>query len=212
LIRFESVAFRHSDDRPLLYANLDLSISAGECVAVTGPSGCGKSTLVKLLQGFYLPTSGRIVFEGIDTRHLTANELRAAFGVVPQEIVLFSGTVLDNLKLANPHATFEQLVRACRMAEIHTTIERLPQGYQTEIGERGAGLSGGQKQRIAIARALLKLPRVLIFDEATSNLDAETIEAFTRTIAALRGKVTILLVTHAPNRALVFDQVIRLGA
>jgi ATP-binding cassette, subfamily B, bacterial HlyB/CyaB len=125
---------------------------------------------------------------------------------------LFSGTVLDNLMLANPHASFEQVVRACRMAQIHATIERLPQGYQTEIGERGAGLSGGQKQRIAIARALLKHPRVLIFDEATSNLDAETQEAFARTIAALRGKVTILLVTHAPNPALIFDQVIRLGA
>jgi subfamily B ATP-binding cassette protein HlyB/CyaB len=140
LIQFESVTFRYSDDRPLLYANLDLSVCAGECVAVAGASGCGKSTLVKLLQGFYLPTTGRILFESVDTRHLTANELRAAFGVVPQEIVLFSGTVLDNLMLANPHASFEQVVRACRMAQIHATIERLPQGYQTEIGERGSGV------------------------------------------------------------------------
>lgn len=212
MIRFESVAFRHADDRPFLYEALDLSIRFGECVAVTGPSGCGKSTLVKLLQGFHLPTRGRILFDGVDTRHLTANELRAGFGVVPQETTLFSGTVLDNLLLANPHAGFEQVVRACRMAEIHSVIEQLPRGYQTEIGERGAGLSGGQKQRIAIARALLKEPQVLIFDEATSNLDAGTAQAFARAVAALRWSVTVLFVTHAPIEGLSFDRVIRLGA
>ncbi|HTT09458.1 MAG TPA: peptidase domain-containing ABC transporter [Burkholderiaceae bacterium] len=212
VIRFEAVAFRHGEDRPFLYEGLDLSISFGECVAITGPSGCGKSTLVKLLQGFHLPTRGRILFEGVDTRHLTANELRAGFGVVPQETTLFSGTVLDNLLLAEPHAGFEQVVRACRMAEVHTVIEQLPRGYQTEIGERGAGLSGGQKQRIAIARALLKRPRVLVFDEATSNLDRATAQAFARTVGALRGRVTVLFVTHAPTDGLVFDRVIRLGA
>jgi subfamily B ATP-binding cassette protein HlyB/CyaB len=211
LIQFESVAFRHAEDRPFLYEQLDFSICAGECVALTGPSGCGKSTLVKLLQGFYLPTHGRILFDAIDTRHLSANELRAGFGVVPQETVLFSGTVLNNLLLANPHASFDQVLRVCRMAEIHATIEQLPHGYQTEIGERGAGLSGGQKQRIAIARALLKQPRVLVFDEATTSLDAETTAAFVRTVTALRGNVTILFVTHAPIAMLTFDRVIRLG-
>jgi subfamily B ATP-binding cassette protein HlyB/CyaB len=211
LIEVRHLAFRHADDRPFLYEDLNLSIRAGECIALMGPSGCGKSTLARLLQGFYQPTRGSILVEGVDARYLAANELRAIFGVVPQETVLFSGTLLDNLLLANPQASFEDVVAACRMAEIHEVIERLPQGYQTEIGERGAGLSGGQRQRIAIARALLKQPKVLIFDEATSNLDQATAENFARTIDALRGRVAILFITHAPIGTLKFDRVIRLG-
>lgn len=211
LIDIQGLAFRYGDDRPFLYEDLDLHIRDGECVALMGPSGCGKSTLAKLLQGFYLPTRGRIVIDGIDSRNLAANELRTWFGVVPQDTVLFSGTVLDNLRLADPHASFEDVVHACRMAEIHDVVEQLPKGYETEIGERGAGLSGGQKQRIAIARALLKKPRVLIFDEATSNLDQQTAEAFARTIESLRGAVTILFITHARVGALKFDRVVHLG-
>jgi subfamily B ATP-binding cassette protein HlyB/CyaB len=212
LIEIRHLAFRHAEDRPFLYEDLNLSIRAGECIAIMGPSGCGKSTLARLLQGFYQPTRGAILIEGIDARHLAANELRATFGVVPQETVLFSGTVLENLLLANPQASFEEVVAACRAAEIHPVIEQLPQGYQTEIGERGAGLSGGQRQRIAIARALLKNPKVLIFDEATANLDAETAASFARTIDALRGRVAILFITHAPIGTLKFDRVICLGA
>ena len=212
VIDIQSLAFRYGDDRPFLYEGLHLQVREGECVALMGPSGSGKSTLARLLQGFYQPTRGRILIEGVDARHLTANELRARFGIVPQETVLFSGTILDNLLLANPLASFDDAVTACRMAEIHEVIEQLPKGYQTEIGERGAGLSGGQRQRIAIARALLKQPRVLIFDEATSNLDAQTAEAFGRTIESLRGKVTILFITHARVGALKFDRAITLGA
>jgi ATP-binding cassette, subfamily B, bacterial HlyB/CyaB len=143
LVRFEDVAFCYADDRPYLYQRLDLSIASGECVALVGPSGCGKSTFARLLQGFHIPTDGRILIDGIDTRHLSANELRATFGVVPQETVLFSGSVLENLLLANPHAEMGEVVCACQRAEIHSTIEALPDGYQTELGERGAGLSGG---------------------------------------------------------------------
>ena len=154
-----------------------------------GPSGSGKSTLAKLLQGFYAASDDAILLDGHDINYLPANELRRYFGVVPQETQLFSGTIYGNLVDANPLAAFEQVVEACKVAEIHATIERLPQGYQTEIGEHGAGLSGGQKQRIAIARALLKRPKLLIFDEATSSLDAETAEHFAQTINQLRGKV-----------------------
>jgi subfamily B ATP-binding cassette protein HlyB/CyaB len=211
LIEVRYLAFRHAEDRPFLYEDLNLTIRAGECIALMGPSGCGKSTLARLLQGFYQPTRGAILVEGVDARYLSANELRATFGVVPQETVLFSGSILDNLLLANPHATFEDVVTACRMAEIHEVIEQLPQGYQTEIGERGAGLSGGQRQRIAIARALLKQPKVLIFDEATSNLDAATAESFASTIDSLRGQVAILFITHAPIGTLKLDRVVRLG-
>jgi subfamily B ATP-binding cassette protein HlyB/CyaB len=130
---------------------------------------------------------------------------------VPQETVLFSGTLLQNLKLASPFATFEQVVAACKMAEIHTTIESLPQGYETVVGERGVGLSGGQRQRLAIARALLKGPKILIFDESTSSLDAATAEQLSRTISALRGRVTILFIAHAIPKSLHVDRVVRLG-
>jgi ATP-binding cassette, subfamily B, bacterial HlyB/CyaB len=210
-IEIDGVSFRYADDRPFLFENLSLHIAPGKTVAIMGASGSGKSTLAKLLQGFYWPTVGRIKIDGIDIRHLAANELRANFGVVPQETVLFSGSIYQNLVMANAHASFEQVVQACKMAEIHAAIEALPQGYQTPIGERGAGLSGGQKQRLAIARALLKRPKVLIFDEATSALDAETAEHFAKTINALKGKVTMLFITHAVPRNLRIDEIIHVS-
>jgi subfamily B ATP-binding cassette protein HlyB/CyaB len=194
-----------------LYDGFGMELPAGQVVAVTGPSGVGKSTLAKLLQGFYVPGSGRIRIDGVDINALSANELRATFGVVPQETVLFSGTILDNLKLAQPFASFEQVVAACKMAEIHSTIEALPQGYETPVGERGVGLSGGQRQRLAIARALLKGPKVLIFDEATSSLDSPTAEQIGRTITSLKGRVTILFIAHAIPKSLQVDRVVRLG-
>lgn len=164
-----------------------------------------------MLQGFYWPSDGQILIDGRDTRYLAANELRQHFGVVPQETMLFSGSIHDNLVVANPQATFEEVVQACRMAEVHEVIEKLPQGYQTVVGERGVGLSGGQKQRIAIARALLKRPKVLIFDEAISSLDQRTAEHFSRTINTLIGRVTILFITHQLPRSLKFDAVYRMG-
>lgn len=210
-IEIEGLSFRYADDRPWLFQDLTLTIEPGQVVALMGPSGSGKSTLAKLLQGFYWPGTGQIRVDGIDARQLSANELRANFGVVPQETVLFSGTVYDNLLMANAHASFEQMVQACKLAEIHAVIESLPQGYQTAIGERGAGLSGGQKQRLAIARALLKQPKVLIFDEATSALDPETAEHFARTINSLKGKVTMLFITHALPHNLRVDSVVQIG-
>ena len=210
-IHIDRVAFRYGEGLPPVYENLSLTIQPGQAIAIMGPSGCGKSTLAKLLQGFYQPGAGAIRIDGIDLRHLSANELRSHFGVVPQETTLFSGTLYDNLQMANPQATFEHIVAACQMAEIHAVIEALPQGYQTEIGERGAGLSGGQKQRIAIARALLKRPAILIFDEATSALDGPTAEHFAQTINGLKGKVTMLFITHGLPKGLHVDAVYRLG-
>jgi subfamily B ATP-binding cassette protein HlyB/CyaB len=172
---------------------------------VTGPSGCGKSTLAKLLLGFYQPTDGRILLGGRDLRHLSANELRQSFGVVPQETQLFSGSVYENLVMANPHAGFEDVVAACKQAEIHEVIEALPKGYQTLVGEHGVGLSGGQKQRVAIARALLKRPRVLIFDEATSNVDYPTATSLSQTINQLKTRVTILFIAHSVPDTLNVD-------
>ncbi|MDB5794949.1 MAG: peptidase transporter [Noviherbaspirillum sp.] len=210
-IRIDGIAFRYSEHLPPVYQNLSLTIQPGQSIAIMGSSGCGKSTLAKLLQGFYQPTAGRILIDGIDIRYLSANELRSHFGVVPQETTLFSGTIYDNLQMANPDATFEQITAACKMAKIHSVIEALPQGYQSEIGERGAGLSGGQKQRIAIARALLKRPNVLIFDEAVSALDGPTAEQLAHTMNALKGKATMLFITHGLPKGLHVDAIYRLG-
>src|SRR5688572_7193423 len=211
VIEIGDLSFRYADNLPYLYDGFGLEVKPGQLVAVMGPSGAGKSTLAKLLQGFYQPTRGAIRIDGIDIRYLSANELRANFGVVPQETTLFSGTILDNVRLANPFASFEQVVAACKMSEIHSAIEAMPNGYQTEIGERGAGLSGGQRQRLAIARALLKGPKVLIFDEATSSLDPPTAEQVGRTISGLKGRVSILFIAHALPRTLQVDQVVRIG-
>lgn len=210
-INIRDVGFRYSEQHSWLYRNLNLTIQVGKLTVLMGPSGCGKSTLAKLMQGFYWPQEGQITLDGRDIRQLAANELRATFGVVPQETVLFSGTVYDNLVMAQPHSNFEEVIAACKAAEIHEVIEKLPQGYQTEIGERGTGLSGGQRQRIAIARALLKRPKVLIFDEAISNLDQQTAEQFAQTINRLKGKVTMIFITHQVPKGLQVDEVVNMG-
>ena len=210
-IDIQNLGFRYGPQLPWLYRGLSLALRPGRCIALMGPSGAGKSTLAKLLQGFYFAEEGRILIDGRDVRSLAANELRAHFGVVPQETMLFSGTIYDNLILASPHASFEQVVQACQWAEIHDTIEQLPDGYQTVVGERGIGLSGGQKQRIAIARALIRQPHILVFDEATANLDAATAEHFAHTVNKLKGRVTMLFITHQLPRGLQVDELITLG-
>jgi ATP-binding cassette, subfamily B, bacterial HlyB/CyaB len=210
-IEVRDLGFRYSEQHPFVYRNLTLTLKPGQLVVLMGASGSGKSTLTKLLMGFYPVTEGQILVDGRDIRNLSANELRQSFGIVPQETMLFAGTIYDNLAMANPHANFDQIMDACRKAEIHDVIEGLPQGYQTLLGEHGVGLSGGQRQRIAIARALLKQPAVLVFDEATSNLDVETSEQFARTINQLKGSTTILFITHQAPRGLAFDAVMRLG-
>ena len=209
-IEIDNVTFRYRDDQAPVYEGFNLKIDPGACVALTGPSGCGKSTLAKLLQGFYLPAAGAVRIDGRDTRHLSANELRLNFGVVPQETRLFSGTLFENLIAAQPHAGIAEVADACRQAEIHDFIEGLPEGYRTLVGENGVGLSGGQKQRIAIARALLRRPRILIFDEATASLDRDTAEALARTVSRLRGGATVLFIAHHVPESLAVDMVARI--
>jgi subfamily B ATP-binding cassette protein HlyB/CyaB len=211
-IQVRDLSFRYSPEHPFLYRNLNLTLKPGKLTVLTGPSGCGKSTLAKLLLGFYHPTDGQITIDGRDIRHFSANELRQYFGVVPQETVLFSGTIYENLLAANPNASFDDVVRACKIAEIHDVVEKLPKGYNTEIGEHGAGLSGGQKQRLAIARAMLKRPRVLLFDEATSALDPLTAERFAATVNRLKGMATILFIAHQLPKGLSVDEVCTLSA
>ncbi len=211
-IRVSDLSFRYSPEHPFLFRNVNLTLKPGKLTVLTGHSGCGKSTLAKLLLGFYQPSDGAITIDTRDIRHLSANELRQYFGVVPQETCLFSGTIYENLIGANPNSTFDHVVQACEIAEIHEFIETLPKGYQTELGEHGVGLSGGQKQRLAIARAVLKRPRVLIFDEAASNLDSQTAERFAQTVNQLKGKVTILFIAHQLPRGLAIDEVFTLSA
>ena len=212
LLTIDNLAFRYSEHHPWLYRQLQIAFKPGHLSVVMGPSGCGKSTLAKLMLGFYQPLEGHIALDGKDIRHLAANELRAAFGVVPQETELFSGTLYDNLVMAHPHASFDDVILACKAAEIHEVIEKLPNGYQTPIGERGTGLSGGQRQRVAIARALLKRPKILIFDEAVSNLDQQTAEHFAKTINRLKGMVTMIFITHQVPRGLQVDEVFSFGS
>ena len=186
-------------------------LKPGKLTVLAGASGSGKSTLAKILLGFYPPEEGEALLDGKDLRHLPANELRQYFGVVPQETVLFSGTIYENLLAASPDATFDDAVMACQAAEIHDFIELLPKGYNTPLGEHGVGLSGGQKQRLAIARAVLKRPKILIFDEATSGLDAATAEQFAQTVNQLKGRATILFIAHQLPKGLQVDEIARLG-
>ena len=210
-VELSDLAFRYNEESPFLFKNLQITLKPGRLMLLTGPSGSGKSTLAKLLLGFYMPAQGRILIDGRDIRHFSANELRQYYGMVPQETYLFSGTLYENLISASPHAGFDDVVRACKVAEIHDFIEKLPQGYNNLVGEHGVGLSGGQKQRIAIARAVLKRPKILVFDEATSNLDRATAEQFARTVNQLRGTVTMLFISHQVPKGLQVDDIYSFG-
>ena len=174
----------------------DLRIPAGKTVAVVGESGSGKSTLLKLLMGFYAPTAGRILIDGVDLRDFDLASLRSRIGLVSQEPFIFNGTLRENIALGRPGATLEEVIAAARAAGLEEFIAGLPERYETVIGERGANLSGGQRQRLAIARALLRQPEILIFDEATSHLDTATERAIQESLrTALAGK-TVVLVAH----------------
>lgn len=204
-LTISGLGFRHAADRQPLYQGLNLVVKPGQVVLVKGASGSGKSTLAKILLGLYPNYDGRIQVDGRDIRSMGVNELRSLFGVVPQESVLFAGTILDNLLMGAPASSLEMAVAACKMAGVHDVIENLPNGYQSEIGERGAGLSGGQKQRLAVARALMKRPRILIFDEATSGLDEASATHIGETVNLLRGRTTVIFVAHKVPACLKID-------
>jgi ABC-type multidrug transport system fused ATPase/permease subunit len=175
-------------------SDFDLQIRPGEVVALVGPSGAGKSTILSLLLRFYDVDRGCVRLEGVDLRTLRLADLRRAFAMVAQEPVLFSGTIRDNIAYGKDGATPEEIVAAAKDSFAHDFITAFPDGYDTVIGERGAKLSGGQKQRIALARALIADPRVLVLDEATSNLDAESEAAVQAALARLmRGRTTIIV-------------------
>ncbi|RJQ49106.1 MAG: ABC transporter ATP-binding protein/permease [Gammaproteobacteria bacterium] len=206
-VRFERVNFGYDADRQILF-DVDFEIPPGRKVAVVGPSGAGKSTLSRLLFRFYDVTGGRILINGQDIRGVTQQSLRAAIGIVPQDTVLFNDTIYYNIAYARPDAAHEEIVRAARLAHIHDFIESLPRGYDTVVGERGLKLSGGEKQRVAIARTILKAPRILIFDEATSALDTQSEQAILNALAEVAADHTTLVIAHRLSTVIDADEIL----
>lgn len=196
-VKFENVTFRYNEDQEHnTLENISLQVQPGETIAIVGRSGSGKSTLVKLLQGLYHPTKGRISIDGHDLVHVSPESLRRQFGVVPQECFLFSGTIWENIALYNDEVSLDQVVEVAKLAEAHAFIQEMPLGYNTQVGERGASLSGGQRQRIAIARALLGEPRIVLLDEATSSLDTESERRFQQNLTRISRDRTTFIIAH----------------
>jgi len=210
-IRFESVNFAYVPNKPVL-RDITLSVVPGQVTALVGASGAGKTTLVDLIPRFYEPTSGRILFDGIDIRELDLKSLREMMGMVTQEVILFNDTVRNNIAYGTDDCPIEKVVSAARGANADGFIQDLPHGYDTVIGEKGTQLSGGQRQRISIARAILKDPRVLIFDEATSALDTENEILVQEAIDRLLHGRTTFVIAHRlstiqnADKILVLDQ------
>ncbi|WP_126446247.1 ABCB family ABC transporter ATP-binding protein/permease [Sulfuricystis multivorans] len=210
-VRFENVGFAYEPRRQILH-DVSFEISAGRTLAVVGHSGSGKSTLARLMFRFYDVGSGAIRINGHDIRQLTQASLRAAIGIVPQDTVLFNDTIEYNIRYGRPTASFEEVRAAARAAHLAEFIERLPDGYDTRVGERGLKLSGGEKQRVAIARALLKNPPILIFDEATSALDSKTEKAIQAELEQAAIGRTTLIIAHRLSTVMNADEIVVLDA
>ena len=206
-VQFDHVDFQYKDDAPLL-KDLNFFIPAGQTIAIVGPSGAGKSSLVNLLTRTYDVTSGNIKIDGIDIRELDLKYLREKIGVVSQDNYLFNGTIRDNLQYANESAPESELISACKRANIHDYIASLPEGYDTLVGNRGVRLSGGERQRLCIARAILKDPALLIFDEATSSLDSLSENLIQQAIEPLLKKHTSIVIAHRLSTIISADKII----
>jgi ATP-binding cassette, subfamily B, bacterial MsbA len=211
LVEFRDVQFSYEAGRKTL-SNISLAVEPGQMVALVGPSGAGKTTLINLLCRFYDVDQGSILIDGMDIRKATVKSLRQQIGFVMQESLLFSGTLLDNIRYGLPGASLEDVVKAAQSANAHDFIRKLPRGYHTSIGERGVKLSGGQKQRIAIARAILKDPRILIFDEATSSLDSESERLIQDAMERLLQGRTSFIIAHRLSTVLQADKIVVLDA
>jgi len=206
-VRFNHVAFNYNENRNIL-RDIDFTIQPGQKVAVVGGSGGGKSTLVRLLFRFYDVNEGAITIDGQDIRDVSQLSLREAIGIVPQDTVLFNDTIYYNIAYAKPDAAKEEIERAAEMAHLKGFIESLPEGYETIVGERGLKVSGGEKQRIAIARAILKNPRILVFDEATSALDSESEKAILSAFSEIATNHTTLVIAHRLSTIIDADQIL----
>jgi subfamily B ATP-binding cassette protein MsbA len=210
-IVFEAVKFSYDERIPVLHG-IDLRVEPGEVLALVGPSGAGKSTVFNLIPRFYDPTAGRVLIDGHDLRTVTQKSLRAQVGIVPQETLLFGGTIHENILYGRLDATENEIMAAARAANAHEFVTGFPDGYQTVVGERGVKLSGGQRQRIAIARALLKDPRILLLDEATSSLDSESEGLVQEALERLMQNRTTVIIAHRLSTVHIADRIAVLEA
>lgn len=206
-VSFENVCFSYREDRAIL-KNISFSIPAGQKTAIVGPSGSGKSTIARLLFRFYDPQEGRILIDGQPISELTQSSVRAAIGVVPQDTVLFNASIAFNIGYGKSGASQEEIEQAARTAHLEAFIKKLPDGYETEVGERGLKLSGGEKQRIAIARTLLKAPEIMVFDEATSSLDSGSEKAILAALREASRNHTTLAIAHRLSTIIDADQIL----
>ena len=207
-ITFENADFSYKDSDEKVLKNINLIAKKGETVALVGNSGGGKSTLVNLIPRFFDVTGGKITIDGIDVKNYKIKSLRKKIGIVPQETFLFGGTILENIRYANQNASVEEVIEAAKKANAHEFIEKLEQGYETEIGERGIKLSGGQKQRISIARAILENPQILILDEATSALDNESEQLVQDALEKLMKGKTTFVIAHRLSTIINSDKIV----
>ena len=210
-IEFKDVSFAYDEGKGDVLSHINLHIKPGEMLALVGQSGGGKSTLCQLIPRFYEISSGSITLDGTDIRKIKLADLRSNIGIVQQDVFLFAGTILDNIRYGRPSATMEEVIEAAKMAEIHDDIMAMPDGYETIVGERGIMLSGGQKQRVSIARIFLKNPRVLILDEATSALDTATERKIQAAFDRLAKGRTTLVIAHRLSTIKNADEIVVVG-
>ena len=206
-IEFRDVSFAYDNDKTVL-SHIDLTVKPGETLALVGPSGSGKTTLCHLIPRFYEIRSGSILIDGTDIRDITLSSLRRNIGIVQQDVFLFAGTVMDNIRYGKTDATDEEVIEAAKLAHIHDEIMQFPEGYASFVGERGIMLSGGQKQRISIARLFLKNPPILILDEATSSLDTVTEAEIQRSFEELAEGRTTIVIAHRLSTVRNADEII----
>lgn len=204
-VRFEHVSFRYPNSRALVLKDISFVVHPHETVAILGATGSGKSSLLQLIPRLYDPVAGRVMIDGVDVRHIKQEQLRAFIRFVPQEVLLFSGTIAENIRFGNEHASMEEIIQAAKHAQIHDTIMKFPDGYDTVIGQRGVNLSGGQKQRLSIARALVGMPKILLLDDSTSALDLKTEAKLLRALKAYT--CTTLIVTQKIQTAMEADTI-----
>jgi ATP-binding cassette subfamily B protein len=195
-IEFKNVSFKYNNTTGDVFRNIDLKVDAGEYMALVGSSGVGKTTMCSLIPRFYEVSAGEITLDGIDIRDMKLKSLRKNIGIVQQDVYLFAGTVLDNIRYGKADASEEEIIMAAKNANAHEFIMELPDGYHTDIGQRGVKLSGGQKQRLSIARVFLKNPPILIFDEATSSLDNESEKVVQDSLERLAKDRTTFVIAH----------------